>query len=657
MEGNRIRGERARGRMLASTLLVAVAMLLCSAPAAGAATQVRTLFLSEQVRPTAVRGPLSGPVQPHQMVAQPGEEEGFLLAFRPDQQVFAEAVLDGSSASFTRTWTQLLRTEWVNVMRPSTGTGAAPGRYADPLPPQALRAGNAGRLLARAGEWSAFTVLVSVPATAPAGTQSGTVLVRSSTGTVLASVPFSITVVQTKAKTGAADPAIAPRDPRNFKLLLNFNPTWYRNLAPAASEQDQYEQAYRTMWMLARHRAGTNVWTRAYPTADGRYSCSAAGGYLDVYDQMPWWADGKPGALPVKLMPNHAVARCGQGSFAVRAGTAAITSSWFIYRVAEHWRSSGVQDHRTYFLNPYDEPTLDEQRTSVPQVNRMVHDYAPGVRVLGTAWPMATASGSTCRTVKGRRTCARRSGQPGSNLQLRDGANRDDLDGWVVPYFRSFGFSTSPQQRAVGISRAREVSNRLASIRAKGGESWAYDLPVGTRRIPQTAIDGPSTDARLLLWPLAREGASGWFTAVSNRWVDPQRTTTPRNPWDNPLSWVGSKAGTGTKGTHGVISNGWGSLYYPGLRPQLGLADPLAQPVSSLRMERLRDGVEDANLMRQYRDRFGQSALNAATAKVLGQLVSGTDLPGNETFPKYSTAGLALRMELARRQMIARLAE
>ncbi len=650
--------------MIATTIFATVA-----APSASAAVQGRTLFLTETMRPGAVRGALRGPVQPQHMVVQPGEEEGYIVAFKPDRDMYVEAVVDPSSSQLAREWTQLLRVEWVNVTRPTTGMRSRPGSYADPLPPQVAGAGNAGRLLAKRGRWNAFVVLVSVPAATPAGTQAGRILVRDTSGATVVTSNFTVTTVVTKNAAGAVDPAIAPHDARNFKVLFGFNPNWYRQLSPAKTAQDQYEQTYRTLWMLARHRASPNVWQKAYPTGEGFYSCSAADGYLKVFNDMPWWADGRAGALPVSLMPNHAVARCTTDGFTIRdeAGkdskyddkvSEPVRSAWFIYRVAEHWRKAGIQDHRSYFLNPFDEPSAQQQRTQVTTVNKMVHDYAPGVKVLGTTWPMEVADTKVCRTIKGRRVCAMRRGQPDSNGFLRDGAGKDDLDGWVVPYFRMFGFGVTKTQRQVGIDRSREVNRRLRQVQAAGGEAWTYDLPLGTRRVPNSAIDAPSTDARFQFWVLGREGMQGWFSAVTNRWVDPYQTNKSRNPWDAPLSWVGTEAlDKENTGPHGVVSNGWGSLYYPGYRPVLGLRDPLAQPVSSLRLERMRDGVEDANLMRQYRDRFGQARLNAKLRGVLGGLKPGTDLPGNETFPAYRQPGLALRMEIVRRQLLAELAQ
>ena len=80
-----------------------------------------------------------------------------------------------------------------------------------------------------------------------------------------------------------------------------------------------------------------------------------------------------------------------------------VKSSWFVYNIADHWRKAGIQDHRAYFMNPFDEPSGHQNRTGVPQVNKMVHDYAPGVKVLASTWPMEKSNRRVCRTVRGSR--------------------------------------------------------------------------------------------------------------------------------------------------------------------------------------------------------------------------------------------------------------
>lgn len=56
-----------------------------------------------------------------------------------------------------------------------------------------------------------------------------------------------------------------------------------------------------------------------------------------------------------------------------------------------------------------------------------------------------------------------------------------------------------------------------------------------------------------------------------------------------------------------VYSNGDGTLVYPGYYPSLGLTVPGAGPVSSLRMEALRDGLEDYEYLKILQARKGRS--------------------------------------------------
>jgi len=68
----------------------------------------------------------------------------------------------------------------------------------------------------------------------------------------------------------------------------------------------------------------------------------------------------------------------------------------------------------------------------------------------------------------------------------------------------------------------------------------------------------------------------------------------------------------------------------------------IAQPVTSIRFEELRDGIEDVNLVSLYRAKFGDAATRKAMGAVFGkvQVVAG----GGFTWPAYSNQGLAGRM-------------
>jgi hypothetical protein len=89
------------------------------------------------------------------------------------------------------------------------------------------------------------------------------------------------------------------------------------------------------------------------------------------------------------------------------------------------------------------------------------------------------------------------------------------------------------------------------------------------------------------------------------------------------------------------------------LASRYGLTDPTAPPVSSLRLEEIRDGIDAVNLVSLYRDRFGDAATRKAFGTIFGKV---RVVPGaGYTWPEYSNSGLSNRMEQLRRTMIAAL--
>jgi hypothetical protein len=169
-----------------------------------------------------------------------------------------------------------------------------------------------------------------------------------------------------------------------------------------------------------------------------------------------------------------------------------------------------------------------------------------------------------------------------------------------------------------------------------------------TKSIPQLAIDAPPTDPQLLMLWNAYERNVGWLTWHINRWVDGRVLNAakagPRNPYDDPIS---------SKTPNGQLANGDVSLIYPPVASRYGLTDPTAPPVSSLRLEEIRDGIDAVNLVSLYRDRFGDAATRKAFGTIFGKV---RVVPGaGYTWPEYSNTGLSNRMEQLRRTMIAAL--
>jgi hypothetical protein len=134
-----------------------------------------------------------------------------------------------------------------------------------------------------------------------------------------------------------------------------------------------------------------------------------------------------------------------------------------------------------------------------------------------------------------------------------------------------------------------QYRNAMEKVRAQGKGVWWYVYGSDTQRFtPNFLIDKPTTEARVNGWLAAREGVQGMFYWSLNGWR-PQKAY--QDPWQEPwrLSHVkqADKCGAGGREVGG---NGEASLLYPGpnaSNPAYG----------SLRLESLRDGIEDYSLL------------------------------------------------------------
>jgi hypothetical protein len=233
-----------------------------------------------------------------------------------------------------------------------------------------------------------------------------------------------------------------------------------------------------------------------------------------------------------------------------------------------------------------------------------------------------------------------------------------------MPHFsRLFGRTTPPILRPYKVNRERDYADRLAKIRnmKPGRETWAYNFFTATTTMPQLSIDAPGTDPVVQAMMLARDGHTGLF--VSNTLLG--WSTTPRNVPGTNVRYKGNPYEQALYYKHSVygIAAGWGTFVYPGYVPELGLDSEerrnttAAAPVSSLRMEGMREGTEDANLIQMYRDRNGEAWVQAQLKPIFpGRSVNYPAALGNVVGPYYENgASLAQRVETARRQMITEL--
>ncbi len=106
-------------------------------------------------------------------------------------------------------------------------------------------------------------------------------------------------------------------------------------------------------------------------------------------------------------------------------------------------------------------------------------------------------------------------------------------------------------------------------------ETWIY-TNTNVAPYPGYAIDHPSLEPRLLAWLCYEKGFTGMLYWSANYWK-------LANPWEDPYT-LGSP----------IYGAGNGCLLYPGMdiNEYTGQADQVA-PVSSIRLEEIREGLED----------------------------------------------------------------
>ncbi len=136
----------------------------------------------------------------------------------------------------------------------------------------------------------------------------------------------------------------------------------------------------------------------------------------------------------------------------------------------------------------------------------------------------------------------------------------------------------------------------LAERRAAGDQFWWYVCCGPTAPYATEFIDHPGTELRVWLWQTWAERVTGILIWETVYWTSgtayPDRDM-PQNPYRDAMSWVSD--GELAPGTKRPWGNGDGRFLYPPLaaadaKPASAVLDG---PVDSVRLEMLRDGLED----------------------------------------------------------------
>ncbi len=273
----------------------------------------------------------------------------------------------------------------------------------------------------------------------------------------------------------------------------------------------------------------------------------------------------------------------------------------YLQSVHSYWQEHGWLDSYPYLWG-MDEPGGKTFQT-VGQQASVAHSCFPGSHVIVTGTPSSR------------------------NKALWNGGS-DDVDVWAVLASRYYGKYTTPAQTEEHISNARQTSNLIDKLRKRGKQIWTYTYPSKSHSTPGLSAAEPLSDPRMFVDWAALEGITGVLYG--------EGTTTYGK--ENPL--VSNDRAQGSF-----------VLIYPGQ----------AGPVPSARLEVLREGIEDWEILNVVRQRHGAgevrkllSGLFSTTAKAteLGCTV-GCQIKTSEPYswPTFShdasTAGKLTRMRVA----------
>jgi hypothetical protein len=178
-------------------------------------------------------------------------------------------------------------------------------------------------------------------------------------------------------------------------------------------------------------------------------------------------------------------------------------------------------------------------------------------------------------------------GRPTAQNRYLWNGGKDDVDNWAVLASRYYGQYTNPAQSRRGISHATQNLKPINAARHRGKQIWAYTYDAASHSTPGFTATEPLSDPRLFVDWTALEGITGLLYG--------QGTTTYSK--GNPLD-----SNDREKGSYVLV--------YPGR----------SGPIASARLEVLREGIEDWEVLDVVRHKHG----TAAVRRLLAGLFSTT---------------------------------
>jgi hypothetical protein len=309
---------------------------------------------------------------------------------------------------------------------------------------------------------------------------------------------------------------------------------------------------------LASYRISPNTWGYGNPNSRRGYT-RASNWFKDKAARMAE-AGGKPRRFAAMWIPivNQRATRATErvSPYAPRAWCS------YLQAVKRFWRKHGWLPGAYPYLYGMDEPGT-KLYGLVGRQAHAVHDCWPGSHLVVTTRPQA------------------------ANRFLWNGGN-DDVDVFAVLESRYYGEYTNPRAFRQGQRRAKMFLRDINAARARGKQIWTYTYESPAHETPgPAAVERGSAPRMLTAWA-ALEGITGLLRgqAMANY-----------NPRSNPLV-------VNNKGDGDFI------LIYPGRKA----------PMPSARLEELREGIEDWEILNVVRRKHGSRAV----VKLLSRLFSTT---------------------------------
>jgi hypothetical protein len=315
---------------------------------------------------------------------------------------------------------------------------------------------------------------------------------------------------------------------------------------------------------LASYRLAPNSWGFGNPKKPSGYT-SDRRWWLDKSAQMVA-AAGDPGQFASMWIPISSNRATRKNYVGGRSPYKPQTWCAYLRSVHGFWQQHGWLSSYPYLWG-MDEPGLPRFRV-VERQAKAAHSCFAGSHVIVT-------------------------GKPTTENHFLWNGGKDDVDAWAVLASRYYGEYTSPALSRRGISHATQELKLIDAARRHHKQIWTYTYDAASHSTPGFTATEPASDPRVFVDWAALEGISGLLYG--------QGTTTYAK--GNPLVSNDKEKGSYV-------------LLYPGRDG----------PIASARLEVLREGIEDWEILNVVRHKHGAAAVRRFLSGLFSTTSKGAKL-------------------------------